>query len=68
MISVRLDEWPPGLLSVEVCRKLLLCSFLAQYLLNVTLCMVILPIELCLFIPLSVTWTVFHGHSSVKQY
>ena len=35
---------------------------------NVTLCMVVLLIELYLFIPLSVTLTIFKGHSHVKQF
>ena len=34
---------------------------------NVKLCMILLLIELYLFIPLSVTLTLFQGHSSVKQ-
>ena len=33
---------------------------------NIRLCMMVLPIALHLFIPLSVTLTVFQGHSSVK--
>ena len=37
---------------------------------NVKLCMVVLLIELCLFIPLSVTLTIyiFQGHSSVEWF
>ena len=35
---------------------------------SVKLCMMVLPIELYLFIPLSVTFTIFQGHSSVKQF
>ena len=33
---------------------------------NVNLCMMVLLIELYLFIPLSVTLTIFQGHSNVK--
>ena len=32
------------------------------------LCMLVLLIELDLFIPLSMTLTIFQGHSSVKQF
>ena len=35
---------------------------------NVKLCMMILLTELYLFIPLSVTLTIFQGHSNVKQF
>ena len=35
---------------------------------NFKLCMVILLIEIYLFIPLSVTLTVFQSHSSVEQF
>ena len=35
---------------------------------NVTFCMMVLLIELYLSIPLSVTWTIFQGHSSVEQF
>ena len=36
---------------------------------NVKLCMMVLLIELYLFIPLSVTMTIFEGHSSsVEQF
>ena len=35
---------------------------------KVRLCIVVLPIELDLLIPLSVTLAVFQGHSSVKQF
>ena len=34
---------------------------------NVKICMMVLLIELYLFFPLSVTVTIFQGHSSVKQ-
>ena len=34
---------------------------------NVNLCMMVLLIEVYLFIPLSVTLTIFQGHSNVKQ-
>ena len=34
---------------------------------NVKLWMMVLLIELYLFIPLSVTFTIFQGHSNVKQ-
>ena len=35
---------------------------------NVKLCMMALLIELCMFIPLSVTLAIFQGHSNVKQF
>ena len=35
---------------------------------SVKLCMMVLLVELYLFIPLSVTFTIFQGHSSVKQF
>ena len=35
---------------------------------NVKFCMMVLLIEPFLFIPLSVTLTVFQGHSKVKQF
>ena len=35
---------------------------------NIKLCMMVLLTELCLFIPLSMTLTVFQGHSCVKQF
>ena len=35
---------------------------------NVKLCMMVLPIEIHLFLPLSVTLTLFQGHSCVKQF
>ena len=35
---------------------------------NVKLCMILLLIDLCLFIPLSITLTIFEGHSSVKEF
>ena len=35
---------------------------------NVKLCLMVLPTELCLFIPLSVTMTMFQGHSNVEQF
>ena len=35
---------------------------------NIKLCMMVLLTELCLFIPLSMTVTVFQGHSCVKQF
>ena len=35
---------------------------------NVKLCMMVLLIELYLFIPLSITLTIFQGHSTVKQF
>ena len=34
---------------------------------NVKLCMMVLLVELYLFIPLSVTLTIFQGHSNVEQ-
>ena len=34
---------------------------------NVKLCMMVLLIKLYLFIPLSVTLTIFYGHSNVEQ-
>ena len=38
------------------------------YVINVKLCMMIVLIELCPFLPFSVTLIVFQGHSSVKQF
>ena len=35
---------------------------------TVKLCIVVVPIELCPSIPLSVTLIVFQGHSSVEQF
>ena len=35
---------------------------------NLKLCMMVLFIELYLFIPLSVTLTIFQGHSNVRQF
>ena len=35
---------------------------------NVKRCMMVLLIELHVFIPLSVTWTIFESHSTVKQF
>ena len=37
-------------------------------LINIKLCMMVLPIELYLFIPLSVTFTIFQDHSNVKEF
>ena len=34
---------------------------------SVKLCLIVVPIELYPFIPLSVTLVVFQGHGSVKQ-
>ena len=34
---------------------------------NVELCVVVLFIELCLFVPLSVTFTILQGHSNVER-
>ena len=38
------------------------------YVINVKLCMMVLFIKLYLCIPLSVTFTIFQGHSSVNQF
>ena len=35
---------------------------------NIKLFMMVMLIEVCLFIPLSVTLTMFQGHSSVRQF
>ena len=37
------------------------------HLINIKLCEMVLNIELRLFIPLSMTLTIFQGHSSVNQ-
>ena len=47
--------------------KLVALGF-TQTALNVKLCLMVLLIELYLFIPLSVTLTIFQGHKSVKQF
>ena len=39
-----------------------------MYVINVEVCMMVLLIELYLFIPLSVTLTIFQGHNSVKEF
>ena len=39
-----------------------------MYVINVEVCMMVLLIELYLFIPLSVTLTIFQGNSTFKQF
>ena len=58
MISVGPDGWAAGCL---MRRKLERCDFVRHCQCNVS-CMVLLHIELCLFISLSVTLMIFQGY------
>ena len=64
MISVR----PASRVIVQSGKNFNIAIFSdAGNMVNVKLCMIVLLIELYLFIPLSVTLSVFH-HSSIKQF
>ena len=67
MISV----WPAGQVIIW-CGKnfdVVVCFFSDTLnVIDVKLCMMVLLIEHYLFLPLSVTLTIFQGHRSVKQF
>ena len=52
---------------VSACQKFNICSD-TVIVINVKLCMVTLLVELYLFTPLSLTVTIFQGHSKVEQF
>ena len=65
MISFRLAS-----LRLSVCGKNCHVAMFAdaKNIISVKLCMMVVLIELYPSIPLSVTWIVFQGHSSVRQF
>ena len=55
--------------SVHMCQNINLAIFAVTVnVINVDFCIIVVLIELCLFVPQSVTFILFQGHNSVRQF